>query len=312
MVSASGTFRSIVVPLDGSAFAEGAVPVAAGIAQVGRAAVRLVLVHRLPPPPRDKTSRKAYTAVELAVRRSERDYLRSVAARLRESTGTRVTTVMLDGAVASALAAYVDQADADLVVMTTHGRGALERALVGSVADRLVRSLNVPMLLVPPSTAREGAGVSWRAKELVAGLDGSREGETAVTTAAALARLLKVPITLVQVIVPLVATTDPPLPFPTGLDEELTEARRQEALDYVKDVAERLRGDGVTATGVAVVGATPAGTLVELGKRERGTILAVGTRGLGGVKRLMLGSVADKLVRGATVPVLVAPPARRR
>ena len=65
------------------------------------------------------------------------------------------------------------------------------------------------------------------------------------------------------------------------------------------------------ATAAAVIGDSPAATLLDLGRPERGVLLAVGTRGRGGVKRLMLGSVADKLVRGANVPVLVVPPPRR-
>ena len=77
------------------------------------------------------------------------------------------------------------------------------------------------------------------------------------------------------------------------------------------DVAEGLRQQGVGATAAAVIGDSPAATLLDLGRPERGVLLAVGTRGRGGVKRLMLGSVADKLVRGANVPVLVVPPPRR-
>jgi nucleotide-binding universal stress UspA family protein len=116
----------------------------------------------------------------------------------------------------------------------------------------------------------------------------------------------------VQVIQPLVAATDPALPFPMEYDQRITEVRRREALDYLENVAQRLRGDGNTASAVAVVHYSPAETLLELGRPERGSLLALGTRGRGGVKRLMLGSVADKLVREAAVPVLVVPPARGR
>jgi nucleotide-binding universal stress UspA family protein len=118
-------------------------------------------------------------------------------------------------------------------------------------------------------------------------------------------------MTVVQVVPPLAVAADPPLPFPTGYDARITEVRRREALDYLEDVAEGLQETGVAATAAAVIGDSPAGTLLDLGRADRGALLAVGTRGRGGVKRLMLGSVADKLVRGAEVPVLVVPPGRR-
>jgi nucleotide-binding universal stress UspA family protein len=307
-----GTFRSIVVPLDGSAFAEQALPGAAAIALAARAKLRLVLVHQLPPPPRDRDTAKLYVSVELAVRRSQRDYLRAIAARLRESHGVRVTTLLLEGPIGPTLVSWIHEIDADLVVMTTHGRGAVGRAMHGSVADQLVRALDVPGLLVRPEAEHAGTDSSWTPREIVVGLDGSRLAEAALTPAAALARNLSVPLTLVQVVPPLAAATDPPLAWPVGYDERITEVRRREALDYLDSAAERLRGEGNTVTAVAVVNASPAGTLLDLGRPERGTLLAVGTRGRGGVKRLMLGSVADKLVRGAAVPVLVVPPAGRR
>jgi len=307
-----GRFRSIVVPLDGSPFAEQAIPAATAIARAARAKLRLVLVHRLPPPPNDPETAKLYVSVELAVRKSERDYLRSIARRLKES-GVQASALVLEGPAGPTLVEWMRGDAADLVVMTTHGRGALGRAAYGSVADQLVRSLEVPVLLVRPDAAdRAVADTGWVAREIVLGLDGSRPAEAALEPAARLARMLQVPMTVVQVVQPLAVAADPPLPLPTGYHTRITEVRRREALDYLEDIAEGLRARGIAATAAAVIGDSPAGTLLDLGRAERGALLAVGTRGRGGVKRLMLGSVADKLVRGAEVPVLIVPPGRRR
>jgi nucleotide-binding universal stress UspA family protein len=312
MVKDAMALRAIVAPLDGSTLAERALPLAATIARGARAKLRLVLVHRFPPPPRDAESAKLFTSMELAVWRSQRDYLRAQAKRLRESHGLQVTTLVPKGPVGPTLVSWIHDVDADLVVMATHGRGAFGRATRGSVADQLVRSLKVPVLLVPPGAAEDGRHPSGTPEEIVVGVDGSKPAESAVQDAAALARVLGVPITVIQVVAPIASITDPPLPFPTTLDEQITEVRRREAADYVGDIAERLRAAGHTASAAAVVGGSPGATLLDLGRPERGTILAVGTRGRGGVKRLMLGSVADKLVRGAAVPVLVVPAPGRR
>lgn len=306
-----GGFRSVIVPLDGSPFAEQALPVAAAIARAARAKLRLVLVHQLPPPPGDRDTTRLYVSVELAVRRSQRDYLRAAAARLREAHGIQVATVLLEGPVGPTLVSWTHDIDADLVVMTTQGRGAVGRAMHGSVADQLVRTLNIPVLLVRPEAGHAATDSPWTPREIVVGLDGSRLAEAALTPASALARSLSIPLTLVQVVRPLAASAYPPLPFPMDFDERITEVGRKEALDYLENVAERLRGEGARVSAVAVVHVSPAGVLLDLGQPQRGTLLAVGTRGRGGVKRLMLGSVADKLVRGAAVPVLVVPPARK-
>ena len=297
--------RSIVVPLDGSPAAEQAIPAAVAIARAARAKLRLVLVHRLPPAPNDPQTAKLYVSVELAVRKSERDYLRATARRLKQA-GVQATALLLEGPAGPTLLRWIGTCDAELVVMTTHGRGALGRAVYGSVADQLVRSLDLPVLLIRPGIA-EGAGqeAPWMAREIVVGMDGSRPAERALEAAATLARVLGLSVTLVQVVAPLALAIDSPLAFPAGYDERITEVRRREAHDYLHDAAERLRAGGLEAAAGAVIGDSPAGTLLDLGRRERGVILAVGTRGRGGVKRLMLGSVADKLVRGAAVPVLV-------
>ncbi|HET7239898.1 MAG TPA: universal stress protein, partial [Gemmatimonadales bacterium] len=122
----SASFRSIVVPLDGSAFAEQAIPAAAAIARAARAKLRLVLAHRLPPPPNDREAAKLYVSIELAVRKSERDYLRAIARRLKDG-GVSTSALVLEGPAGPTLVRWIAESDADLVVMTTHGRGAVGR-----------------------------------------------------------------------------------------------------------------------------------------------------------------------------------------
>jgi nucleotide-binding universal stress UspA family protein len=145
----------------------------------------------------------------------------------------------------------------------------------------------------------------------VAGLDGSRLSEAVLPPAVELARLFRVPLTLLQVIEPLALAAEPPLPFPTGYDERITGVLRQEAQDYLDSLAEDLRKQGIQASGAARMGWNAAGTLLEL-TPERAGLLAVATHGRGGVQRALVGSVADKLVRAAQVPVLVVRPRGRR
>ena len=132
MTSSPARFRSILVPLDGSPLAEQAIPLALAIAECARSKVKLVLVHQplllMEPGP-------AYTRIELAMQKADREYLRSVAARLREGLGRALSSAVLKGPVARTLAKYIHELGTNLVVMTTHGRGGVRRAWLGSVAD---------------------------------------------------------------------------------------------------------------------------------------------------------------------------------
>ena len=106
--------------------------------------------------------------------------------------------------------------------------------------------------------------------------------------------------------------TDPPLAFPSGYDEHLTEIRRREAQDYLDDIAERLRGGGLEVGAAAVVAPSAAGALVDLPRSGRAGLVVIASHGQGGLRRLALGSVADKLVRATEVPVVVVRAGKKR
>jgi nucleotide-binding universal stress UspA family protein len=295
------------VPLDGSSVAEQALPVAVAIAERARCKIKLVLVHQpllgIEPGP-------AYTKMELAMEKANRDYLRSVVARYRERLGRTLTSAVLEGPVASTLARYGRELSADLVVMTTHGRGGIRRAWLGSVADQLIRTSEVPILVVRAHDHDQAPSVNLG--EILVPLDGSPLAESVLEPVTALARLWDAEISLIQVVSPVILTSDPLLPFPVGYSDQVTRIRREAAQDYIRDVAERLREAGVKASGVAVMGGAVAETLLDLARPERVGLMATATHGRGGLRRLVLGSVADKLVRGAEVPVLVVRPRGRR
>ena len=310
-MSRSAPFRSILVPVDGSRLAEQAVPIALEIAERAQSKLRFVLVHQIHQPHVLMEPAHLYTRTERALQKGDRDYLRGLVSRLRKRMGRAVSSAMLKGPAAVTLAEYVRDLGADLVVMTTHGRGGLRRAWLGSAADQLIRSLEIPVLLVRAGQS-DSAPSTVNFSVILLPLDGSPLAEAALEPAAVLARLWDAEVSLVQIVQPVTLTTDPPLAFPTEIDDQLTAMRRKAAQDYLRDVAERLREQGVKASGVAIVGGGVAETLLHLARPERVGLVAMATHGRGGVRRLMLGSVADKLVRAADVPVLVVRPSGRR
>ncbi len=301
-------FRSVLLPLDGSAFAEHAIPWAVAIARRARARLRLALVHQTPPsPPLDESSARLYTRIELALRKSEREYLRRVAARIKGANAVQLTSATLSGPPAAALADYAREVGVDLVVMTTHGRGGVQRAWLGSVADQLVRSLEIPVLLIRPHEG-EAAPPEPGLEEILVPLDGSRRAEAALPTALGVATLFGARLALIQAVEPVAIMVDAPMAFPQALDDELTSLRRREARDYLDDVAEQVGASGVETRATAILAASAVDGIQAAARSPAVGMIALATQGHGGLRRLVLGSVADKLVRTGELPVLVTRP----
>jgi nucleotide-binding universal stress UspA family protein len=296
--------RSVLVPLDGSPFAEQALPLAATIARAFRTKLRLVTVHAPPAPPASPDQARTYAVLDVQLRRAERAYLVTQAERLRKEGPITVVTFVLDDPVAAAIAEHARGNGVALVVMTTHGRGALSRFWMGSVADELIRTLTIPVLLIRP---REGmpAPLPVPDHRIVVPLDGSALGETALEPAAELAERMRLGLTLLQVVLPPALPGDDPMVFPVPLAAELLESKQRESEDYLASVARRLRARELMVDIAVKIGASVTDVILEMARAEDVALVAMSTHGRGGLQRLLLGSVADKVIRAGERPVLV-------
>ncbi len=296
-------FQSLAVPVDGSDFAEQALPLATRIALATRARVRLLLVHRPPAVPLASGAERAYAALDRQVQEAEVAYLQRLARRLEEAGVARVEASVLSGPVADALEAEVDRWGADLVVMSTHGRGGLGRFWLGSVADRLLHAVTVPLLLVRPTA--EGAAPSPAGIErIVVPLDGSALAQSALEPAAALAALFGAELHLIRVVPPtlyVAAAVDLPYVYDPALDAAL----EREATEYLAAQAAALRSRGLRVATQVDRNPVVAHAVLDAAEARSGAIVCLATHGRAGAGRVFLGSVADKLVRGASCPVLV-------
>jgi nucleotide-binding universal stress UspA family protein len=293
--------QSIMVPLDGSPFAEAALPLAGMVAHRAGARVRLALVH----PPATPPGAEAAT-VDVSVQERERTYLAATASRLDPSGQIGPDLVLLEGQPGEALAAELERHPAGLVVMATHGRGAVSRMWIGSVADYLIRHVHAPILLVRP----RGEGPVYagnRLDEVLIPLDTSTTSEQIVEVAMAVAGPAA-RITLVHVVEPVLGVAEPALPFPMPMDPKLIEELRQMAQARLDRVAERLRQRGTTVVTRVLTGMGAAAMILEEAARSRYDLIAMTTHGEGGLRRLLVGSVADKVIRGAEIPVLTMRP----
>lgn len=306
-------YHTIMVPLDRSSFGEYALPLALGIAR--RAGARVDLVHVCTPPVPSVFAGTLATPLPIEpapeqIHEQARAYLDQLAACLSARWEIAITTTVLDGLAAAELYEHALASGADLVVMTTHGHGALARAWMGSVADKLVRRLPMPVLLARPHEEALDLleGVHERAfAHIVIPLDGSALSEEILEPALALGELMDAEYTLLQAIeMPVLGYA--PAAQVAGIDDQVLEQWREEAQGYLERVAGRLRAYGLVAH-TSVVYGSPAVAIIDYARKHAANLIALATHGRGGVARMLLGSVADKVVRDAGMPVLLQRPA---
>ncbi|MEO8451817.1 MAG: universal stress protein [Gemmatimonadota bacterium] len=299
--------HSILVPLDGSHLAESVLPTAANLARAAGAKLRLLMVHE----PRIGSAFGGISNVlgpdDSARRAIELTYLAATAHQLGAIGSGPVIPELVDGAAAAAIQDVVARHPPDLIVMSTHGRGALSRFWLGSVADRLIRLGQVPILLFrPPADGVPAKPLELR--RVLVPIDLSKESEAILDIVKALARATQAHVTLLNVVEPMFGALAS-LPYPVAMQPEPVDALRTEAQRYLDQVGDRLRKEGLEVATNAVIGIGTAATILRQLEDGRFDLIALSTNGAGGFRRVVLGSVADKVIRAAPTPVLVYRPA---
>ncbi len=260
----------LVVPLDGSDLARIALPVGEQLARAFGGSVLLL------------TSGWGSTVEEL-----EANLSREAAALDVPTT----TSVVPDTFPATAIAQAADAAPDTVVVMATHGRSGIGRALLGSVAEDVLRGTDRPVTLVGPSTAAD-AGITGG--ELVVTTDGSDTSAAVLPRAARWARTLSLSARIVTVVDQSGAAV--------GAEEG---AAIGEALERAADV---FRAEEVPVELTKLTGSDAASAIVGCATELGASMIAMTTHARKGWERTALGSVAMKVVHDSPCPVLVQKP----
>jgi nucleotide-binding universal stress UspA family protein len=303
--------RSILIPLDGSRFGEQVLPLALDVARRAKARVELIHVHQ--PLAETYAEMQVLNAtLEERVRANAQEYLSGLVRDLGERHAGKLTALVKDGQVATTVREHAEKTGVDLVALTTHARGALGRFWMGSTADTLIREVRTPLLLVPPV---EKPAATAGFKRILIPLDGTPLAEEILPAATALGRLFEAEYTLLRVIQPLFPTEPFPLGTAGGMaalaraeaDEaaKIHEQITAEAKTYLEEVAARLRQEGLQVKTQVAMEGQPARAILSAPEVD---LIAMVTHGRHGLSRFFRGSVADKVLRGATVPMLVQRP----
>lgn len=293
-------YQSVLIPLDGSPVAERVLAHIERMISPRETSIILLYVLEL---------QKYYTATSPAVlasfdserwRQDAQGYLDRVAGELREM-GFRVRPHVIEGDVATSICDVAEAQEIDLIAMTTHGRTGATRWVLGSVADRVVRSAKQPVLLVRTETAVSAKGGIQR---ILVPLDGSDLAELALPQAQQLAQEKNAEILTLRVIEPV---EDIAL-YTAGGTEILAEASTLDlegsAEEYLKSVQQRLYTAGVTSRFTLIRG-RPAETILDVAQAEEVDLIVMSTHGRSGLSRWVYGSVADKVLHGTQHPLLL-------
>jgi nucleotide-binding universal stress UspA family protein len=222
--------------------------------------------------------------------------LERVEKRARAAGVGTVETVEREGAPHREILSYVEEAGIDLLVMGTHGRKGLDRYLLGSVTEKVVRASPVPVL----SVKRKGASQPpIEYSDVLIPTDGSEGAEAAVDHGIAFAETVGADVHGLSVTD--VRATVPNVDVGSQTEvHDLLEAEGERATDYVDTQGSEAGLDVTTA----VVRGTPYAQIREYVAEHDVDLIAMGTHGRTGLERYLLGSVAEKVVRTADVPVL--------
>ncbi|QZX98635.1 universal stress protein [Halobaculum rubrum] len=290
------SFTDIVVATDGSDPAAAAVDAAIGLAAgTGATLHACTVVNPFP---------TGQSLADIRKRREEADErVESIAARA-DATGVDAVATVREGVPADELLAYVDEVGAGMVVIGTHGRGGARRVLLGSVAETVVRTADVPVLVV------HGDGVEgeWGSESRVLlATDGSDAVAPAERIGVDLAATLGARLTAVSAVDQARALTSAGGGVLTNETvESVKRALTTRATDAVDRALDRAEAVGVDADGEVIEG-EPSRAVCRYARDSNADLLVVGTHGRTGVRRVVLGSVAERILRAADRPVLVVP-----
>lgn len=295
-------YRQILVPLDGSAFAEAALPLALEISRRTGAGVHLATVL-------EPVTSFAYEGWEGAAVEWSEQYLEDVLGRLEGQAGGELTHAVLNGHTVEMLQSEAEARSADVVVMASHGRGALSRMWLGSVADGFVRHTHLPVIVVRPEEGAEPVSSFAHSFEtLMIPLDGSELSERALEHATEFGELFDSAYHLTRIVSYPVDIASPYLPHTAQVNQQVMEDAKQGAAEYLERHAEEMRRRGLRVTTSVAVDAQAGNGILAEAEAVGAEMVAMSTHGRTGFSRAILGSAADKVLRAVHTPLLLFRP----
>jgi len=298
-------YSRILMPLDRSETAEQVVPYARTFARGLKLPVELLAVVDVEALLTSIERARVFDNLLDQEKRKSKEYLERISERF---SGSRVKRTVEEGKAAEAIIKKAASDKSTLIAMTTQGRSGLNRWLLGSVAEKVLRGSTNPLLLVRAAPDAKIQGEATL-RSIVVPLDGSKLAETVLPAVAEIAKKLDLEIFLFR------AYSNPYSPFISGRGQyavnldELLAGVRDEARNYFEEKMAELSKQGVEKTSYLLSEGVAADEIVSVASHTPESLTAMCSHGRSGVKRWVLGSVAETVVRHSNNAVLVLRPA---
>jgi nucleotide-binding universal stress UspA family protein len=295
-------FDRIIVPLDGSKLAERALAPALHLAKHFSSTLILLTV----PVYQEYiiTPHVTYGAAIpegsfFDIRADSADYLDALQRQLQNDQCT-IETRIHEGDAAGAIIDSANAEEADLIVMSTHGRSGMTRWLFGSVTEKVMRQASCAVLVVRSERPIQ---------QVLIPLDGSKLSESALQPGLACAQAWQAYAALLNVVpsLPSQSSETPSMLPSSDLRPEGASSPLDLSMQYVDGVAQRFRDSGVVLEGVTLVG-SPSQSILEYSELHDFDLIAMATHGHTGLRRWMYGSVTEKVLRGSQTNLLIVHP----
>jgi nucleotide-binding universal stress UspA family protein len=198
---------------------------------------------------------------------------------------------------------YADNENIAMIIMATHGRTGISLWALGSVAEKVVRASQSPVLLVRANVERSRRPPI---RNILVPLDGSRQSETVLSYVGNLAFVLKAKITLFHIITqPYHSYTDTDGIINVSYSQSELAKKKAEAIGYLEKAGEKIRQYDVTTT-IEVKTGQPSEEIILFAEENDFDVIAMSTHGCSGFHSAGHGSVTDKVLHSGKTPLLLA------
>lgn len=296
-------FDHLIVPLDGSQLAEAALPAASHLAQAVKARVTLLHVIERNAP------EEVHGQSHLADVSAAHAYLKGIAAkdfppdiRVEEHVHSDKVTDVTDS-----LVKHIQELQADLIVMCSHGRGGLNIRLFGSIPQRVLALGTTPVLLIHPS--KSFMNPEFSCQKLLVPLDGNPEHEQSIPIAIELAKACQAEVHLIMVVYTRrtlpgeKAATATLLP---GATEAALDIKEEDAQKYLNQQKSHLKSSGLMVTEEVQRG-DPTQSIILSARQHKADLIVIGTHGKTGMDAFWSNSLTPKIASRTHLPLLLVP-----
>jgi len=301
-------FNKVLLPLDGSAFSETASLYASRLAMDRE--VELILFHVS-----TKTGRNSIKTGQYYLNQ----HAEAITALIETQTEPikhkiRIKKKLVQGHPADEILGFIRNNAINLIVMATHGRSGISNFIMGSVAIRIVRESNIPVLLARPRESKDVTQDTNISRKVLIPMDGSKLGESVVP--------------LVQTFISqfgdeqseiILLSICEPSPIQSGHSVVVSEAAQAaavnafkykiEANQYLSELARLVRNDGFNVSTKLVKG-NPAEKIIEQARENGVNLIAMTTHGRSGITKMAYGSVAEAVIHRTITPILLLRPSQ--